>query len=47
VWTQTTDRVLGEAIGFDHFLVKPCEARELLQLIEPLRSGAGASGAAA
>lgn len=47
VWTQTSDRVLGEAIGFDHFLVKPCETRELLRLIEPLRFGAGASGAAA
>jgi DNA-binding response OmpR family regulator len=46
VWTQATDRMVGEAIGFDHFLVKPCETRELLQLIEPLRS-AGASGAAA
>ena len=47
VWTQTSDRVLGEAIGFDHFLIKPCETRELLHLIEPLRSGAGASDAAA
>jgi DNA-binding response OmpR family regulator len=46
VWTQATDRMVGEAIGFDHFLVKPCEMRELLRLIEPLRS-AGASGAAA
>jgi DNA-binding response OmpR family regulator len=47
VWTQATDRMVGEAIGFDHFLVKPCETRELLRLIEPLRSSAGASGAAA
>ena len=47
VWTQATDRMVGEAIGFDHFLVKPCETRELLRLIEPLRSSAGVSGAAA
>jgi DNA-binding response OmpR family regulator len=47
VWTQATDRMVGEAIGFDHFLVKPCETRELLRLIEPLRCTAGASGAAA
>ena len=46
VWTQATDRMVGEAIGFDHFLVKPCETRELLRLIEPLRSGAGAGVAA-
>ena len=46
VWTQATDRMVGEAIGFDHFLVKPCETRELLRLIEPLRSGAGAGAAA-
>ena len=47
VWTNTTDRVLGKAIGFDHFLLKPCQPREILQFIEPLRAGSGASGAAA
>jgi DNA-binding response OmpR family regulator len=47
VWTNTTDRVLGKAIGFDHFLLKPCQPREILQFIEPLRTGSGASGAAA
>ena len=49
VWTQATDRLLGEAIGFDHFLMKPCNPRELLGLIEPLRASAGgaASGGAA
>jgi DNA-binding response OmpR family regulator len=39
VWTRTSDRLLGTAVGFDHFLMKPCEPRELLQLIEPLRTG--------
>src|SRR5919198_970871 len=39
VWTNTPDRVLGKAIGFDHFLLKPCQPREILQFIEPLRAG--------
>lgn len=44
-WTSPTDRLLGEAVGFDHFLLKPCDPNALLPLIEPLRRGA-ASGAA-
>jgi DNA-binding response OmpR family regulator len=47
MWTKTTDRLLGKAIGFDHFLLKPCEPQELLRLIEPLRAANSASGAAA
>ena len=46
VWTRTTDRMVGTAVGFDHFLMKPCEPRELLQLIEPLRAG-GANASSA
>ena len=44
-WTSPTDRLLGEAVGFDHFLIKPCDPNALLPLLEPLRKGA-ASGAA-
>lgn len=39
VWTQTTDRVLGKSVGFDHYLLKPCDPKEVIRLIEPLRSG--------
>ena len=33
VWTHTSDRVLGEAAGFDHHLVKPCDLAQVLGLI--------------
>ena len=36
-WTNASDRLLGKAVGFDHFLLKPCDMNELLQLMEPLR----------
>lgn len=44
VWTQTAERLLGHAVGFDHYLVKPYDPKKLLQLLEPLRaSGSVAS----
>jgi two-component system, OmpR family, response regulator len=47
VWTGSSDRLLGTAVGFDHYLLKPCEPKEVLRLMEPLRSsGAGANSAA-
>ena len=46
VWTRTSDRMVGTAVGFDHYLLKPCEPKEVLRLIEPLRSGSKESGAA-
>ena len=46
VWTQSADAALGKAVGFDHFLMKPCEPRHLLGLLEPLRAAPGASGTA-
>ena len=46
VWTNTTDRALGKAVGFDHYLLKPCDAREIVRLIEPLRSAQSEEGAA-
>ena len=45
VWTNTTDRVLGESVGFDHYLLKPCDPKDIVRLIEPLRSGQPQSGA--
>lgn len=38
-WTQAADRRMGQAAGFDHYLLKPCDPRELLPLLEPLRRG--------
>jgi DNA-binding response OmpR family regulator len=46
VWTQTTDRVLGKAVGFDHYLLKPCDPKEVIRFIEPLRSGQAEGDAA-
>jgi DNA-binding response OmpR family regulator len=46
VWTSTTDRVLGKAVGFDHYLLKPCDAGEVIRLIEPLRGAQSEEGAA-
>lgn len=45
VWTTTSDRLLGEAVGFDHYLVKPCDLKELLALIAAFRDGSSESGA--
>ena len=39
VWTSATDRLVGETVGFDHYLLKPCDPKEVIRLIEPLRSG--------
>ena len=46
VWTRTSDRLVGTAVGFDHYLLKPCEPGEVLRLIEPLRSGEADSSSA-
>jgi DNA-binding response OmpR family regulator len=37
-WTKASDRLLGKAVGFDHYLLKPCDPNEVLPLIAPLRS---------
>jgi DNA-binding response OmpR family regulator len=47
VWTRSSDRLLGAAVGFDHYLLKPCEPKEVLRLIEPLRSGSSDANSAA
>jgi len=33
-WTKAPDRLLGKAVGFDYYLLKPCDPGELLPLIE-------------
>jgi DNA-binding response OmpR family regulator len=42
IWTKPSDRLLGEAVGFDHYLVKPVDLKELLRLLVPLRGSAAA-----
>ena len=39
VWTKASDRMVGATVGFDHYLVKPCDPREVIALMEPLRGG--------
>ena len=43
-YTKGADRILSQLTGFDHYVVKPCEPKELLRLLEPLRSPASDSG---
>lgn len=45
VWTQAADRRMGEVAGFDHYLLKPCDPRELIPLLESVASPAGLRGA--
>ena len=33
-WTKESDRMLGQAVGFDHYLLKPAEPRELLAILQ-------------
>ena len=43
VWTKTSERLLGMAVGFDHYLVKPYDPNQLMALLEPLRKSAAGS----
>lgn len=36
-WAQGSAKELGKTAGFNHYLVKPYTAEELLALLEPLR----------
>jgi two-component system, OmpR family, response regulator len=46
VWKGTAERLAGHAMGFDHYLEKPCEPNQILALLEPLRRGGARSDAA-
>ena len=37
-WTKTSDRLLGHSVGFDHYLLKPADLRELLALLAQFSS---------
>lgn len=36
-WKEHADRRVAQDVGFDHYLVKPCEPRELIGILETLR----------
>ena len=36
-WKQRSDRLIARQVGFDHYLDKPCDVEQILQLLEPLR----------
>ena len=35
-WTKSSDRLLAALVGFDHYLIKPCDPKNLLKLLAPL-----------
>ena len=45
-WTRKEDQQLGESAGFDHYLLKPCEPAEVVQLLDAFQSGASNKSAA-
>jgi CheY-like chemotaxis protein len=36
-WTKSSDRLLAALVGFDHYLLKPCEPDAVLKLLAPLK----------
>jgi two-component system OmpR family response regulator len=40
VWTNASDRLLGQTVGFDHYLVKPCDLPQVLGLIRDSQDSA-------
>jgi DNA-binding response OmpR family regulator len=32
VWTRTSEQLLGHAVGFDHYLLKPCDPGEIIAI---------------
>jgi DNA-binding response OmpR family regulator len=35
-WTQDSDRILAQRLGFDHYLAKPANPQALVDLLAPL-----------
>jgi DNA-binding response OmpR family regulator len=33
VWTRASERMLGHAVGFDHYLLKPCDPAEIIAIM--------------
>jgi two-component system OmpR family response regulator len=36
-WTRKEDQELGEGVGFEHYLLKPCEPSELIAVLNDFR----------
>ena len=36
MWKQAGDRLVAQQVGFDHYLVKPCDPREVVELLNKL-----------
>lgn len=32
-WTRKEDQELGEGVGFEHYLLKPCDPKQLIELL--------------
>jgi DNA-binding response OmpR family regulator len=43
VWTNTSDRLLGQSVGFDHYLVKPFDLKEVVRLIATFQAASSES----
>ena len=43
-WKKPSDRILARLVGFDHHLPKPFEARDLLNLLDPVAASGASSG---
>lgn len=39
MWKQAGDRLVAQQVGFDHYLVKPCEPRAVVELLGSLHKG--------
>ena len=37
MWKERADQRVAAQVGFDHYLVKPCDPGEIFALLEPLR----------
>ena len=46
VWTQASDRLVGEAAGFDHYLVKPYDVKQILELFAAFQARSSDAGSA-
>ena len=45
-WTRKEDQQLGQGVGFDHYLLKPCPPAEVVRLLAAFASGASNKSAA-
>lgn len=41
MWKQAGDRLVAQQVGFDHYLVKPCDPAEVVQLLDNLGKRGG------